>query len=94
VQIPAELVSSAYFQTLGVKAVFGPHHSQDDDSVPDSKPVVVLSYSFWRSYFNGDHNIVGRTISLNGYAMTVIGVAQPNFDGVELGAPRRFSFPS
>jgi hypothetical protein len=26
----------------------------DDDSVPDSKPVVVLSYSFWRSYFNGD----------------------------------------
>jgi predicted permease len=93
VQIPAELVSSAYFQTLGVKAVFGRLIGQDDDSVPDSKPVVVLSYSFWRSYFNDDHNIVGRTISLNGHAMTVIGVAQPNFDGVELGSPANVFVP-
>jgi predicted permease len=93
VQIPAELVSSSYFQTLGVKAVFGRLIVQDDDSVPDSKPVVVLSYSFWRSYFNGDHDIVGRTISLNGHAMTVIGVAQPNFDGVELGAPANVFVP-
>jgi predicted permease len=93
VQIPAELVSSAYFQTLGVKAIFGRTIGEDDDTVPDSKPVVVLSYSFWRSYFNGDRNIVGRTISLNGYAMTVIGVAQPGFDGVELGVPARVFVP-
>ena len=93
VQIPAELVSSAYFRTLGVEAVTGRTIGQDDDSVPDSKPVVVLSYSFWRSYFDGDRNIVGRTISLNGYAMTVIGVAQPGFDGVELGVPAKVFVP-
>jgi predicted permease len=93
VQIPAELISSAYFQTLGVKAVFGRLIGHDDDSVPDGKPVVVLSYSFWRSYFNGEPNILGRTLSLNGYAMTVIGVAQPNFDGVELGAPANVFVP-
>ena len=93
VRIPAELVSSAYFQTLGVKAVFGRLIDQDDDSVPDSKPVVVLSYKFWRSYFNGDRDIVGRNLSLNGHAMTVIGVAQPNFDGVELDAPANVFVP-
>jgi predicted permease len=93
VQIPAELVSSAYFETLGVKAILGRTIGRDDDSVPDSKWVVVLSYSFWRSHFNGDRNIVGRELSLNGHAMTVIGVTQPNFDGVELGVPANVFVP-
>ena len=59
----------------------------DDDAVPDSRPVVVLSYSLRQSYFDGDRKIIGRTIALNSYAMTAIGVAQPGFDGVERGAP-------
>ncbi|AXC10117.1 ABC transporter, permease protein [Acidisarcina polymorpha] len=93
VQISAELVSSTYFQTLGVEAVLGRTISHDDDSIPDSAPVVVLSYSFWQSYFNGDRNMIGRTIALNGQAMTVIGVAQPGFDGVEMGEPAKIFVP-
>jgi predicted permease len=54
---------------------------------------VVLSYSFWRSYFDGDRTIVGRTITLNSQAMTVIGVAQPGFDGAELGVPAKVFVP-
>jgi predicted permease len=92
-QIPAELVSGTYFPVLGVGAALGRTIALDDDAVPDSKPVVVLSYAFWRSYFDGDRTIVGRTIALNGHAMTVIGVAQPGFDGVELGAPARVFVP-
>jgi predicted permease len=93
VQIPAELISSAYFQTLGVEAVLGRTIGRDDDSIPDGKPVVVLSYSFWQSYFGGDRNVIGRTIALNGYAMTVIGVVQPGFDGLELGVPVKVFVP-
>src|SRR5580698_5258715 len=92
-QIPAELVSGSYFPILGVGAALGRTIAPDDDAVPDSQPVVVLSYSFWQSYFDGDRTIVGRTIALNGHAMTVIGVAQPGFDGVELGAPARVFVP-
>jgi predicted permease len=92
-QIPAELVSGSYFPTLGVGAALGRTIAPDDDAVPDSRPVVVLSYGFWRSYFNGDRSIVGRTIALNSYAMTVIGVAQPGFDGVELGVPAKVFVP-
>jgi len=92
-QIPAELVSSAYFPILGVGAALGRTIAPDDDAVPDSRPVVVLSYSFWRSYFDGDRTIVGRTIALNSHAMTVIGVAQPDFDGVELGIPAKVFVP-
>jgi predicted permease len=92
-QIPAELVSGSYFPILGVGAALGRTIAPDDDAVPDSRPVVVLSYSFWRSYFDGDRTIVGRTITLNSQAMTVIGVAQPGFEGVELGVPAKVFVP-
>jgi predicted permease len=92
-QIPAELVSGSYFPILGVGAALGRTIAPDDDAVPDSRPVVVLSYSFWRSFFDGDRRIVGRTINLNSYAMTVIGVAQPGFDGVELGVTAKVFVP-
>jgi predicted permease len=92
-QISAELVSGSYFSILGVGTALGRTIAPDDDAVPDGKPVVVLSYSFWQSYFNGDRTIVGRTIGLNRFAMTVIGVAQPGFDGVELGVPAKVFVP-
>jgi predicted permease len=92
-QISAELVSGSYFPILGVSAALGRTIAPDDDAVPDSKPVVVLSYSFWSSYFNGDRTVVGWAIALNNQAMTVIGVAQPGFDGVELGAPAKVFVP-
>ena len=92
-QIPAELVSGSYFPVLGVGTTLGRPIAPDDDAVPDSKPVVVLSYSFWQSYFDGDRKIVGRTIALNSQAMTVIGVAQEGFDGVEMGAPAKVFVP-
>jgi len=92
-QISAELVSASYFPTLGVKAALGRTIAPDDDAVPDTQPVVVLSFSFWRSYFSGDPTIVGKTISLNAHSMTVIGVAQPGFDGVELGVSAKVFVP-
>jgi predicted permease len=92
-QISAELVSGSYFPILGVGAALGRTIAPDDDAVPDSQPVVVLNYSFWRTYFDGDPTIVGRTIALNSHAMTVIGVAQPGFDGVELGVPAKVFVP-
>jgi predicted permease len=92
-QIRAELVSGSYFSTLGVGTALGRTIAPDDDAVPDSHPVVVLSYNFWGSYFNGDHTIVGRTISINSQTMTVIGVAQPGFDGVDRGVPAKVFVP-
>ena len=89
----AELVSASYFPVLGVRAALGRVIASDDDSVPDSKPVVVLSYSFWRNYFNADRTIVGRLVALNGHNMSVIGVAQPGFDGDELGNPAQMFVP-
>ena len=92
-RVKAELVSSAYFPGLGVGAALGRTIADDDDKSPDSEPVVVLGYSFWRNYFNADAAIVGRTVVLNSHEMTIIGVAQAGFDGVEPGNAAQMFVP-
>ena len=84
-RVRAELVSGNYFNVLGVGIAAGRAFSEDDDRVPGAHPVILLSHAFWQRRFNGSPKIVGRTISLNGYPFTVIGVASPDFFGVRPG---------
>ena len=92
-RVAAELVSGSYFPTLGVTAAVGRILTPSDDRTPGGHPVAMLSYSFWQTRFSSDRNIVGKTIVTNGYAMTVIGVAQAGFDGVELGYKPKVFIP-
>jgi putative ABC transport system permease protein len=85
-RIDAEIVSGNYFDVLGVRAAVGRTFGSDDDRIGFPARVVVLSHRIWRQRFGGDRNIVGRSISLNGSAYTVVGVAPREFAGVELGA--------
>jgi predicted permease len=81
----AELVSGTYFSVLGVSPALGRLLTIDDDQVPGSSPVVVLSYNFWRNEFGGAQDIVGRKVLVNHHPMTVVGVAAPMFHGIDVG---------
>ena len=81
----AELVSGTYFSVLGVSPALGRLLTIDDDQVPGSSPVVVLSYDFWKNQFGGAADIVGRKVLVNQYPMTVVGVAAPTFHGIDVG---------
>ena len=72
-RIPGGRVSAAYFDAFGVKAVMGRTFAPDEDQ-PGKEHVVVLSYRLWANEFGGDRTLVGRTLTLNGEAFTVIGV--------------------
>jgi predicted permease len=84
-RIPAALVSGNYFTALGVKASRGRTLITDDDTAPGANPLAVIGDGLWRRRFNADPNVVGKTVRLNGYPFTVIGVASPEFIGVETG---------
>ncbi len=84
-RIGGELVSGTYFNVLGVKAAAGRVFNEDDDRLANGHPVAVLSYDYWQTRFAGSRAAIGKTLLLNGHNYTVIGVAQPGFDGVELG---------
>ena len=64
-RVPVELVSGAYFSTLGVVPTVGRLFTPDDDVTPSGHPLVVLSYSYWKSRFAGDPKIVGSSLTLN-----------------------------
>ncbi len=76
--------SENYFDVLGVKPYLGRLFHTSDAHGPNSMPYVVLSYSYWRSHFNGDSSIVGKSIELNKHPFIVLGVAEPSFKGTEL----------
>src|SRR5207302_566757 len=92
-RVAAELVSGTYFTVLGVKPILGRTFTPEDDRVPLGHPLVMLTYDYWRERFAGDPGIVGKTLIVNGHNMTVVGVVQPGFEGVELGYNTKIFIP-
>src|SRR5258707_4716944 len=80
-----ELVSGNYFQTLGVGAKLGRLLTPGDDQVPGAHPVLVLSYGYWSQHFGGDPGVLNRRILINNTEMTIVGVAQTGFTGIQIG---------
>ncbi|HVR30874.1 MAG TPA: ABC transporter permease [Thermoanaerobaculia bacterium] len=81
---PALLVSGDYFETLGVRALRGRFFAPEEDSTPGAHPVVVLHHRFWNDRLGGAVG-AGDSIRINGQPFTVIGIAPPGFDGVNIG---------
>ena len=81
----AELVSGTYFSSLGVRPAVGRLLTINDDQAPGSSPLVVLSYDFWKNQLGNAPDIVGRKVLVNRYPMTVVGVAEPAFHGIDVG---------
>jgi predicted permease len=72
--IGARVVSDNFFEVLGLHALYGRTFGSKDDvhTIKDSN-VVVISYGFWRR-LGGDQTVVERTLYLNGWPYTVVGV--------------------
>ena len=84
-RVNAELVSGNYFHVLGIRSHAGRLITPDDDRSPGAGTVAVLGYDYWQTRFAGKADIIGQTVRINSHPMTVIGVAQAGFHGVDLG---------
>jgi predicted permease len=86
-RIFASFVTMNYFDALGVRAAAGRMFGRGDTEVAGGSPVVVLSDALWTRRFNRDPAVVGRTLSFNGFPLTVVGVADRLFRGMSVLAP-------
>jgi len=77
-RVQALLVSGEFFSTLGGHAVLGRVLVPSDD-VDGALPAVIVSYRFWQTALGADVNVIGRSISINKTAVTIVGVASPGF---------------
>jgi predicted permease len=83
--VPGLMVSANYFDVLGLKPAYGRFFRPEDDAGPGSGPVVVLRHGYFRDELGGDPDVIGRSLRINGQPVTVVGVAGPGFDGLNVG---------
>jgi hypothetical protein len=74
------VVTGEFFPVAGVTCPIG-RSIEAADEQPGSPPVVVLSDRSWRTRYGADRTIVGRTVELNGFPVTVIGILPADFTG-------------
>src|SRR5438876_7103295 len=71
-------ITEDLFRIIGVSPIMGRDFTADDNK-PGSEKDAILSHEIWKRDFNGDPNIVGQSVRINGKAATIIGVMPPNF---------------
>ncbi len=76
-------VSGNYFAVLGVTPEIGRLFNAAEDRHFGTSPYAVLSHDYWRARFAGDPRVVGTTIRVGGYPLTIIGVARRGFTGTD-----------
>jgi predicted permease len=76
----AHAVSGTYFEVLGVAPAAGRLLASPDDRA-DAAPAALISDRFWQRRFGGDHAAIGRTLTVNGLPLTIVGVAARGFRG-------------
>ena len=86
-----DMVSGTFFSGLGVRLARGRGFTGRDET--DHAPLAVLSYRYWTRRFAQDPEVLGKTLYVNGIAMTIVGVAAEGFEGVEEGGSTDFWIP-
>jgi predicted permease len=81
IAVAVQMVSGNYFEALEVHPVLGRPIEPSDDAVPGSGAVATISYELWTTYFGRSPSVIGKTITLNGHPITIIGVNAPSFTG-------------
>jgi putative ABC transport system permease protein len=80
-QLQGVRVSANFFEALGASPLLGQTFTSEQDQ-EGASPVAIISHRLWQKEFGGDRNMVGKTLTLNGRTVTVVGVM-----------PRDFEFP-
>ena len=82
--ISGSIVSGNFFDVLGLRAQLGRTFLPEEDSTPNTHPVVIISHGFWERRFGMSPNIIGQQLNLNGHAFLIIGVTPAAFNGPDV----------
>jgi predicted permease len=80
--INGHAVSPNFLSMLSVRPILG-RDFQESEEKAGTAPVVMLSYSLWRTHLGADPDVIGKTISLDGHGYTIVGVLPPTMRFLE-----------
>jgi predicted permease len=81
----AQFVSGNYHAVIGVPMALGRGFTSDDDRAGAGPLVAVISHGYWVRKFGRDPQILGRTLTIDGRPLSVVGVTAAGFDGLDPG---------
>ena len=87
-QVNGIAVTSDFFRTLGIAPALGRDFNAHSaaDSLASAPATVILSHAAWQKYFNGQQDVLGKSVTLNGDLYTIIGVLPRSFQFAPTGA--------
>ncbi len=72
-ELDAARVTAGFFEILGIVPIAGRPFSAEEDRAGADR-VAVIGYGLWQRKFGGDPSIVGRSVTLDGTPVTIVGV--------------------
>jgi predicted permease len=85
-EVVGEVVTSNYFAALGTRPAIGRLFGPGDSDQLGASPLAVLSHRYWTRRFSADPGVVGSTVRLGRFPVTVVGVAPEGFQGTTVVA--------
>ena len=89
-QIKGGAISAGFFRVLGVNPVAGRDFLPQEDQTGHDNNVLLLRNKFWKTHFNGDPQVVGKTVQLSGRSYQSVGVlpaGEPWLDAADVFIP-------
>jgi predicted permease len=86
-QVAVMRISPDFFATLGIGLAMGRTFSEEEAAVAEHNGVAMLSDAYWHQHFDGDPNVLGRDLRVNGIRRTIVGVLPRGFRFLSSEAP-------
>jgi len=77
-RVPAEMISASLFPLLGIEPTIGRAFRPEEDQV-GAPPVALISSGLWKRKFGASSTVLGKSLTLNGIAYTIVGVIPADF---------------
>jgi putative ABC transport system permease protein len=78
-QLQGVRVSGNFFEALGARPALGQTFTSEQDQ-EGASPVAIISHRLWQREFSGDKSVIGKSLTLNGRTVAVVGVMPPDFE--------------
>ena len=91
-RVPAMSVSANFFSVLGTNMARGRSFTSQEDR-PEGPRVAILSHALWESRFDGNPQILGHVITLNGKEYSIVGVLPAGFKSPTSGREPQVFLP-
>jgi predicted permease len=85
-QVQSAFITWNFLSLLGVSPAVGRDFTEGD-AAPGAPAVALLSHHLWTARFGRESSIVGRTVTVSGTIVTIVGVAPPAFRFPAAGTP-------